>query len=211
MMDLRSTILRVQIHMHPLGRHKPRIRHGHRTCHRRRMAPPLEVLRAVTTRIRVIFRTLCYPSSAKKGKNKWRKNSKIAQQNRKVADANGPTTRHTTGSIGFDEHRKDDSIFGHDNDTVLEETQLRRKEKKKGDIYGIGASDTHFVIYGTPSSQSTQSDSTQQEVDRLRAQVSTMEQQQQQQMKEKMEMIMRMMNMSGNQPRAPPDNPPEDN
>ncbi|CAH1429134.1 unnamed protein product [Lactuca virosa] len=45
---------------------------------------------------------------------------------------------------------------------------------------------------------------------RLRAQVSTMEQQQQQ-MKEQMEMVLRMMNMSGNQPRAPPDNPPEDN
>ncbi|CAI9281642.1 unnamed protein product [Lactuca saligna] len=47
-------------------------------------------------------------------------------------------------------------------------------------------------------------------VDRLRAQVSTMEQQQQQ-MEEQMEMVMRMMNMFGNQPRAPPDNLPEDN
>ncbi|CAI9303969.1 unnamed protein product [Lactuca saligna] len=47
-------------------------------------------------------------------------------------------------------------------------------------------------------------------VDRSRAQVSTMEQQQQQ-MKEQMEMVMRMMNMSGNQPRAPLDNPAEDN
>ncbi|CAH1422928.1 unnamed protein product [Lactuca virosa] len=52
---------------------------------------------------------------------------------------------------------------------------------------------------------------TQFEVDRLRAQVSIMEQQQQQQMKEQMEIVMRMMNMSANQPRAPPDNPPEDN
>ncbi|CAI9281133.1 unnamed protein product [Lactuca saligna] len=95
---------------------------------------------------------------------------------------------------------------------VWEESQLRRKGKKKGDIYGIGASDIHFLVLGTPSSQSTQSDSTQQEVDRLRAQVSVMEQQQQQQqMKEQMEMVMRMINMSGNQPRGPPDNPPEDN
>ncbi|CAH1418894.1 unnamed protein product [Lactuca virosa] len=44
----------------------------------------------------------------------------------------------------------------------------------------------------------------------LRAQVSIMEQQQQQ-MKEQMEMVIRMINMSGNQPRGPPDNPPEDN
>ncbi|CAI9293574.1 unnamed protein product [Lactuca saligna] len=203
--------------------------------------------------------------------DKWRKNSKIAQQNRKVADANGSTARHTAGSIGFDEHRNnlekvlgkpptqfdvfmkthgtaeakkryfagdhenleycsltakeaqemylqemakkhgEDSSNHKDDARVWEEIQLRRKGKKKGDIYGIGASDIHFEITGTPSSQSTQSDSTQQEVDRLRAQVSTMEQQQQQQMKEQMEMVMRMMNMSGNQPRAPPDNPPEDN
>ena len=50
---------------------------------------------------------------------------------------------------------------------VWEETQLRRKGKKKGAIYGIGASDIHFLVLGTPSSQSTQStqsDSTQQEV-----------------------------------------------
>ncbi|KAL7595059.1 uncharacterized protein LOC128128758 [Lactuca sativa] len=96
---------------------------------------------------------------------------------------------------------------------VWEESQLRRKGKKKGAIYGIGASDIHFLVLGTPSSQSTQStqsDSTQQEVDRLRAQVSVMEQQQQQ-MKEQMEMVMRMINMSGNQPHGPPDNPPEDN
>ncbi|XP_052625973.1 uncharacterized protein LOC111907334 [Lactuca sativa] len=95
---------------------------------------------------------------------------------------------------------------------VWEETQLRRKGKKKGAIYGIGASDIHFLVLGTPSSQSTQSTqstSTQQEVDRLRAQVSVMEQQQQ--MKEQMEMVMRMINISGNQPRGPPDNPPEDN
>ncbi|CAH1420974.1 unnamed protein product [Lactuca virosa] len=85
--------------------------------------------------------------------------------------------------------------------------KLPKKHKRR--IYR-GASDIHFVISGTPSFQSTQSNSTQQEVDRLRAQVSTMEQQQQQ-MKEQMEMVMRMMNMSGNQPRAPPDNPPEDN
>ncbi|CAH1433338.1 unnamed protein product [Lactuca virosa] len=389
-MDLRSTILRVQMHRQPFGRHRPRTRHDHRTRHRRRMTPLLEVLRAVTTRMRVIFRTLCCPSSAEKGKNlglgksiarvlvsfgriwiirgpgsvifpmrlfcrcfrvsrwhslensnifdafkcvlkdryrdrmkririksgdmaridekpipqvivptskgcittapervpenvwlrlcdhwstdKWRKNSKIAQQNRKVADANGSTARHTAGSIGFDEHRNnlekmmgkpptqfdvfikthgttevkkiyfardhenleycsqtakeaqeaylqalvkkygEDSSNRKDDAGVWEETQLRRNGKKKGDIYDIGASDIHFVISGTPSFQSTQSDSTQQEVDRLRAQVSTMEQQQQQQqMKEQMEMVMRMMNMSGNQPRAPPDNPPEDN
>ncbi|CAI9284878.1 unnamed protein product [Lactuca saligna] len=156
--------------------------------------------------------------------DKWRKNSKIAQQNRKVADANGSTARHTAGSIGFDEHRNNLEVYLHemvkkygedssnhkDDAEVWEETQLRRKGKKKGDIYGIGASDIHFVISGTSSSQSTQSDSTQQEVDRLRAQLSTMEQQQQQ-MKEQMEMVMRMMNMSGNQPRNPPDNPPEDN
>ena len=50
------------------------------------------------------------------------------------------------------------------------------------------------------------------QVDRLHAQISTMEQQQQQQqMKEHMEMVIRMMNMSGNQPRAPPDNPHEEN
>ncbi|CAH1450857.1 unnamed protein product [Lactuca virosa] len=97
---------------------------------------------------------------------------------------------------------------------VWEESQLRRKGKKKGAIYGIGASDIYFLVLGTPSSQSTQStqsDSMQQEVHRLRAQVSVMEQQQQQMMKEQMEMVMRMINMSGNQPRGPPDNPPEDN
>ncbi|CAI9279566.1 unnamed protein product [Lactuca saligna] len=372
----------IQMHRQNFGRHRPRTRHGHQTRHRRHMAPPLEVLRAATTRMRVIFRSLRCPSSAEKGESlglgkstarvlvsigriwiirgpdlvifpmrpfcrcfrtmykwnslensnifdafkcvlkdryrdrmkhiriksgemarndgkpvplghctyyegmhdyrpervpenhwstdKWRKNSKIAQQNRKVADANGSTARHTAGSIGFDEHRNnlekvlgkpptqfdvfmkthgtaeakkryfagdhenleycsltakeaqemylqemakkhgEDSSNHKDDARVWEEIQLRRKGKKKGDIYGIGASDIHFVITGTPSSQSTQSDSTQQEVDRLRAQVSTMEQQQQQ-MKEQMEMVMRMMNMSGNQPRAPPDNPPEDN
>ncbi|XP_052626462.1 uncharacterized protein LOC111891281 [Lactuca sativa] len=217
-----------------------------------------------------VWRRLCDHWST----DKWRKNSKIAQQNRKVADANGSTARHTAGCIGFHEHRNnlekimgkpptqfdvfmkthgtaeakkryfagdhenleycsltakeaqemyleemvkkhgEDSSNHKDDARVWEEIQLRRTGKKKGDIYGIGASDIHFVITGTPSSQSTQStqsDSTQQEVDRLRAQVSTMEQQQQQQMKEQMEMVMRMMNMSGNQPRAPPDNPPEDN
>ncbi|CAH1441138.1 unnamed protein product [Lactuca virosa] len=77
---------------------------------------------------------------------------------------------------------------------VWEESQLRRKGKRKGAIYGIGASNMHFLV------------------DRLRAQVSIMEQQQQQQqMKEQMEMVIRMINMSGNQPRGPPDNPPEDN
>ncbi|CAI9289725.1 unnamed protein product [Lactuca saligna] len=159
--------------------------------------------------------------------NKWRKNSKIAQHNCKVADANGSTARHTAGSIGFDEHRNNlDKMMGkpptqfdvfmkthgttelkkiyfagdHKNleycsqiakegeeaylqelvkkygedpsnhkdvAGVWEETQLRRKGKKKGDIYGIGASDIHFVVSRTPSSQSTlstQSDSTQQEV-----------------------------------------------
>ncbi|CAH1440689.1 unnamed protein product [Lactuca virosa] len=45
--------------------------------------------------------------------DKWRKNSKIALQNRKVADANGSTARHTAGSIGFDEHRNNlEKIMG---------------------------------------------------------------------------------------------------
>ncbi|CAI9275766.1 unnamed protein product [Lactuca saligna] len=156
--------------------------------------------------------------------HKWRKNSKIAQQNCKAANANGFTARHIAGSIGFDEHCKHLEAYlqglvkkygedpsNHKDDTgVWEETQIKRKGKKKGDIYGIGASYIHFLVSGSPSSESTQSDSTQQEVDRLHAQVSTMEQQQQQ-MKEQMEMYMRMMNMSGNQPRAPPNNPHEDN
>ncbi|CAH1414650.1 unnamed protein product [Lactuca virosa] len=137
----------------------------------------------------------------------------------------------TAGSIGFDQHRRkleklmeaqeaymhglvnkfgEDPSNRKDDVDVWEESQLRRKGKKKGAIYGIGASDIHFLVLGTPSSQSTpstQSDSTQQEVDRLRAQVS----EQQQQMKEQMEMVMRMINMSGNQPPWSPDNPPEDN
>ncbi|CAH1435739.1 unnamed protein product [Lactuca virosa] len=61
---------------------------------------------------------------------------------------------------------------------VWEERQLRRKGKKKGAAYGIGASDIRFLVPETPSCQSTrstQSDNTQQEVDRLRAQVSIME------------------------------------
>ncbi|CAI9288082.1 unnamed protein product [Lactuca saligna] len=197
--------------------------------------------------------------------DKWRKNSKIAQQNRKVADANGSTARHTAGSIGFDEHRnnlekmmgkpptqfdvfiktygtaeakkryfagdhenleycsltakeaqemaqkhREDSSNHKDDARVWEEIQLRRKGKKKGDIYGIGASDIHFVKLGhrlpNPPNRIVHNKRYVVMVDRLRAQVSTMEQQQQQ-----MEMVMRMMNMSGNQPRAPLDNPPEDN
>ncbi|CAI9269677.1 unnamed protein product [Lactuca saligna] len=152
---------------------------------------------------------------------------RVSENNRRVADANGSTARHTAGSIGFDEHRnnleaylhgmvkkyEEDSSNHKDDAAVWEETQFRRTGKKNGDICGIGASDIHFVISGTPSSQSTQStqsDSTQQQVDRLRAQVSTMEQQLQQ-MKEQMEMVIRMMNMSGNQSRGPLDNPHEDN
>ncbi|CAI9298626.1 unnamed protein product [Lactuca saligna] len=41
-----------------------------------------------------------------KMKEKWQKNSKIAQQNRNTADSNGSTARHTAGSIGFDQHRR---------------------------------------------------------------------------------------------------------
>ncbi|CAI9270167.1 unnamed protein product [Lactuca saligna] len=193
----------------------------------------------------------------------------------RMKDSSGSTTRHTAGSIGFDQHRRkleklmgkpltqydvfvkmhdtaesknkyfegnhenieycsqtakealegylqglvnkfgEDPSNRKDDVDVWEESQLRRKGKKKGAIYGIGASDIHFLVLVTPSSQSTQStqsDNTQQEVDRLRAQVSVMEQQQQQQqMKEQMEMVMRMINMSSHQPRGPPDNPPEDN
>ncbi|CAI9260923.1 unnamed protein product [Lactuca saligna] len=159
-------------------------------------------------------------------KEKWQKNSKIAQQNRNTADSSGSTARHTAGSIGFEQHhRKLEKLMGKpptqydvfvkmhgtveskkkyfegnhenieycsqtakealegylqglvnkfgedpsnrkDDVDVWEESQLRRKGKKKGAIYGIGASDMHFLVLGTPSSQSTQStqsDSTQQE------------------------------------------------
>ncbi|CAI9303874.1 unnamed protein product [Lactuca saligna] len=50
---------------------------------------------------------------------------------------------------------------------VWDESQPRRKGKKKGATYRIGASDIHLLVLGTSSShsaQSTHSDSTQQEV-----------------------------------------------
>ncbi|CAI9276426.1 unnamed protein product [Lactuca saligna] len=113
--------------------------------------------------------------------DKWQKNPKIVQQNRNTANSSGSIARHTAGSIGFDQHRRKlegylqglVNKFGEgpsnrkDDVDVWEESQLRRKGKKKGAIYGKGASDIHFLVLGTPSSQSTQStqsDSTQQEV-----------------------------------------------
>ncbi|CAH1422918.1 unnamed protein product [Lactuca virosa] len=82
-----------------------------------------------------------------------------------------------------------EDLANHKDDVdVWEESQLRRKGKKNGATYGIGASDICFLVSETPSSQythSTQSESTQQEVDRLSAQVSIMEQQQQQMKKKK--------------------------
>ncbi|CAI9291953.1 unnamed protein product [Lactuca saligna] len=133
--------------------------------------------------------------------NKWRKNSNIAQQNRNVADANGSTARHTAGSIGFGKHHNNlEKMIG------KPPTQFDVFMKTHGTIEAkkrYFAGDHKNLEYCSLTAKEAQ-------VDRLHAQLSTMEQQQQQ-MKEQMEMVMRMMNMSGNQPRAPPDNPPEDN
>ncbi|CAH1420002.1 unnamed protein product [Lactuca virosa] len=133
--------------------------------------------------------------------DKWRNNSKIAQQNRKTADANGSTTRHTTGSIGFHEHCNNlEKLKGKPPTQydVFMKTHGTTESKKN-----IFTGDHENLEYCSQAAKKAH-------VDRLRAQVSTMEQQQQQ-MKEQMEMVIRMMNMSGHQPHAPPDNPPEDN
>ncbi|CAH1416669.1 unnamed protein product [Lactuca virosa] len=101
---------------------------------------------------------------------------------------------------------------------VWVESQIQRTGgKKKGHIYGIGASDANFVVSGITSSESTRStqsnNNTQEEVGRLREEVSNMRQLQEQ-MVQQMERMARMMNGTTNQandpPHTPPHTPPED-
>ncbi|CAH1451469.1 unnamed protein product [Lactuca virosa] len=87
---------------------------------------------------------------------------------------------------------------------VWVESQIRRTGgKKKGLIYGIGASDANFVVSGITSSEST----------RLCEEVSNMRQLQEQ-MVQQMERMAMMMNGTTNQandpPHTPPHTPPED-
>ncbi|CAH1412937.1 unnamed protein product [Lactuca virosa] len=115
--------------------------------------------------------------------------------------------------------RKKEDYANHRHDAeVWVESQIRRTGgKKKGHIYGIGASDANFVVSGITSSESTRStqsnNNTQEEVDRLREEVSNMRQLQEQ-MVQQMERMTRMMNGTTNQandpPHTPPHTPPED-
>ncbi|CAI9290656.1 unnamed protein product [Lactuca saligna] len=80
-------------------------------------------------------------------------------------------------------------------------------------IYGIGASDTNFVVSGITSSESTRStqsnNNTQEGFARLREEVSNMRQLQEQ-MVQQMERMVRMMNGTTNQANDHPHTPPED-
>ncbi|CAH1440535.1 unnamed protein product [Lactuca virosa] len=137
-------------------------------------------------------------------KEKWKKLSEVAQKNHNTPDFNRKTSRNTVGSIGYAEHR----------------CNLRAqlgKDPEFCDLYvkthGTRASDANFVVFGTTTSESTRSiqsnNNTQQEVDRLREEVSNMRQFQEQ-MVQQMERMMRMMNVTPNQAHTPPHTPPED-
>ncbi|CAH1431250.1 unnamed protein product [Lactuca virosa] len=112
---------------------------------------------------------------------------------------------------------EDPTNHRHDAEVWVESQIRRTRGKKKGHIYGIGASDANFVVSGITSSESTRStqsnNNTQEEIDRLREEVSNMRQLQEQ-MVQQMERMARMMNGTTNQandpPHTPPHTPPED-
>ncbi|KAD3066645.1 hypothetical protein E3N88_34525 [Mikania micrantha] len=86
--------------------------------------------------------------------------------NRASSDNNGITSRHTSGSIGFDEHRINMEAylsamiemyvpgFTQDNVDVWEHVQARDSTSRHTSrwVYGIGDSDISFVVTRAPSS-----------------------------------------------------------
>ncbi|KAL8224245.1 hypothetical protein R6Q57_019720 [Mikania cordata] len=117
----------------------------------------------------------------------WAKKSERGRDNRMKVDSSGSISRHTGGSVGYDEHRirlESYSIYmvekyGED------ETQhpigdidlWERSQGEKKQSFGIGSSDRHFILTGTPSSSigftpsNVMFEQSQQEVRELRSQI----------------------------------------
>ncbi|KAD4889362.1 hypothetical protein E3N88_21435 [Mikania micrantha] len=113
-----------------------------------------------------MWRDLCMAWDTKE----WLKRSTSGTSNRASTDSSGLTSRHTGGSIGFDEHRINMEAylsamtdmygpdFTEDNADVRERVRERVQAKDPTSrysnqrVYGIGDSDINFVVTGAPSS-----------------------------------------------------------
>ncbi|XP_035832045.1 uncharacterized protein LOC118481057 [Helianthus annuus] len=101
---------------------------------------------------KVVWKELC------KGWNteKWLKKSESGRTNRNSKGSGEGISRHTGGSIGFDEHRirllryRSDMIKLHGSDLNQHPDDLdvwaRVAGDKKGRMFGVGSSDPNFVI-----------------------------------------------------------------
>ncbi|KAD4982748.1 hypothetical protein E3N88_19419 [Mikania micrantha] len=92
----------------------------------------------------------------------WAKKSERGRNNRMKVDSSGAISRHTGGSVGCDEHRilLESYSFYLVEKYGEDETQhpigdidlWERSQGEKKQSFGIGSSDRHFILTGTPSS-----------------------------------------------------------
>ncbi|KAL8244578.1 hypothetical protein R6Q59_010836 [Mikania micrantha] len=109
-----------------------------------------------------MWRDLCMAWDTKE----WLKRSTSGTSNHASTDSSGFASRHTGGSIGFDEHRINMEAylramtymygpnFTEDNTNVWERVQAKDPTSRYSNqrVYGIGDSDINFIVTGAPSS-----------------------------------------------------------